>query len=365
MASSVQQGLKNRLRRTAMWAAMALIVLLFFFSVYGAFIGPERAKAFFNTAPLGIYWVVFALLLAVGIVLFRRLLRVPALLLVHAGCILILAGAIWGSDAGRNIQKRLFGTDIVPTGQMQIYEGYSDNRVVLEDNEIRELPFYIRLKDFRLEYYEPGHIYIQIRQGDAAWEFPVQIGARFQLGLQFGTVEIVKVFENFKIAIEGDSRAAGDEPGTGTNAALEVRIEPPNGPASTRYVFERSRGHIYPDDQLYMSYERVIRDYVSELQVIRDGQVVARKDIEVNHPLHFGGYHFYQHSYDAQAGEYTVLMVSPDSGLASVYGGFLALCIGAFWHFWLRKLPKPVQTDREQQDQKASKWKSNTQSRAY
>ena len=348
-----------------MWAAMALIVLLFFLSVYGAFIGPARAKEFFNSAALGVYWVALGLLLVVGIVLFRRLLRVPALLLVHAGCILILAGAIWGSEAGRNLQKTLFGIDIVPTGQMQIYEGYSDNRVILEDNEIRELPFYIKLKDFRLEYYQPGHIYIQTRQGDAAWEFPAAIGARFQLGPQFGIVEIVKVFENFKIAIDGDSSAAVDEPGTGTNAALEVRIESPDGLISPRYVFERSRGHIYPDAALYMSYERVIRDYVSELQVIRNGQVVARKDIEVNHPLHFGGYHFYQHSYDAQAGEYTVLMVGPDTGLASVYGGFLALCVGAFWHFWLRKLPKPAQSGPAEQDQKASKWKSNTQSRVY
>src|SRR3972149_6217483 len=167
MALSVQQGLKNRLRRTAMWAAMALIVLLFFLSVYGAFVGPQRAKDFFNGTALGVYWVAFGLLLAVGIVLFRRLLRVPALLLVHAGCILILAGAIWGSDAGRSLQKTLLGIDIVPTGQIQIYEGYSDNRVILEDNEIRELPFYIKLKDFRLEYYQPGHIYIQTRQGRA------------------------------------------------------------------------------------------------------------------------------------------------------------------------------------------------------
>jgi hypothetical protein len=353
-----------------MWAAMAIIALLFFLSVYGAFIGPKRAKELFNSTVLGVYWVAFALLLVVGIVLFRRLLRVPALLLVHAGCILILAGAIWGSEAGRSLQKTLLGIDIVPTGQMQIHEGYSDNRVILEDNEIRELPFYIKLKDFRVEYYEPGHLYIQTRQGDTAWELPVEIGAEIQLDPGFGAVEILRVFENFRITIDGDDRTAVDEPGTGINAALEVCIKTPDGRVSTRYVFERSRGHIYPDSPLYMSYERVIRDYVSELQVIRNGRIVAEKDIEVNHPLHFGGYHFYQHSYDAQAAEYTVLMVSPDSGLASVYSGFLVLCIGAFWHFWLKRLskvavPQSAQTRSAEPDQEANKWKSNTQSRAY
>ncbi|MBL7153570.1 MAG: cytochrome c biogenesis protein ResB [Phycisphaerae bacterium] len=333
---SLAKGLKNKLRRTVMWATMALIGLLFLFSVFGAFLGPQRAKEFFNSVPLSVYWVAFALLLAAGIVLFRRLLRVPALLLTHAGCVLILAGAFWGSEAGR----KLFGTDTIPTGQMQIWEGYSDNRVILEDDQTRELPFYIRLKDFRIEYYRPAHLRIETRQGDS-WMLPVQVGAEFALGSKFGTVKIARVFENFKITIDGESRTVIDEPETGTNAALEVRIESADGTEKTRYVFERFSGHIYPDDALYMRYERVISDYISELQVVRNGEVVAEKDIEVNHPLHFGGYHFYQHSYDAQAAQYTVLMVAADTGLASVYTGFLMLCVGVFQHFWLRKRPKP------------------------
>ena len=60
-----------------MWIAMAFIVLLFFLSVYGAFLGSQRAKEFFNNVPLSIFWVTFVLLLVVGILLFRRLLRTP------------------------------------------------------------------------------------------------------------------------------------------------------------------------------------------------------------------------------------------------------------------------------------------------
>jgi len=336
-----------------MWAALALIILLIFLSIYGAFIGPDRSKKFFNSIPLAVYWAVFALLLGVGIAAFRRLLRVPALLLIHVGCILILAGAIWGSEDGHKLRKRLFGIDKIPTGQMQIYEGYSDNRVILENNQIRELPFYIGLKDFRIEYYKPGYLHIQSRQGDG-WKFPVKIDTEFSLGPEFGTVEILKVFENFKITIEGDRSTATDEPGPGSNPALEVRIstgrrrkaspsgltvESPNGRTATRYVFERFPGHIHPDDEILMSYQRVISDYISQLQVIRDGRVVAEKDIEVNHPLHFGGYHFYQQDYDHEAGQYTVLTVTSDSGLALVYVGYLMLCTGVFWHFWLRQLP--------------------------
>ncbi len=61
-------------------------------------------------------------------------------------------------------------------------------------------------------------------------------------------------------------------------------------------------------------------------------------NIEVNHPLSFGGYHFYQHSYDAEAGQYTVLMVVSNTGLAVVYAGYWMLCIGVIWHLWLRHI---------------------------
>jgi len=321
-----------------MWVALALIILLIFLSIYGAFLGTERAKEFFNSLPLAVYWVGFALLLTVGIAVFRRLLHVPGLLLVHAGCILVLTGAIWGSDAGHKLRKKVFGIDKIQTGQMSIYEGYSDNRVILENNEIRELPFYIGLKDFRLEYYKPDYIFIQTRRGQA-WRFPVEIGVELALGPDHGAITVTRVFRNFKITIEGDRSMAVDEPAAaGSNPALEVRIESPDGQATTRYVFERFPGHIHGEDELLLSYERVVSDYISELQVIRDGEVAAEKDIEVNHPLRFGGYHFYQHSYDDQAGEYTVLMVTSDTGLAPVYAGYLMLCIGVFYHFWLRGL---------------------------
>ena len=319
-----------------MWAAMVLIALLFFLSVYGAFLGPKKAKELFNSIPLALYWITFILLLVVGIALFRRLLRVPTLLLIHAGCIFVLAGALWGSVGGHKLQQKLFGIDKIPSGYMQIYEGHSDNRVISEDKEIRELPFYIGLKDFRIEYYKPDYLRVQNRQGKI-WMLPVVIGAEYSLGPEYGTIKILRVFENFKIQIDGENRVAVDDPSPGSNPALEVQINTPDGQATTRYVFERFPGHMNPDDELFFNYQRVISEYTSELQVIRDGRVVAEKDIQVNHPLHYGGYHFYQLDYDHQAGRYTILEVTSDSGLTSIYAGYLMLCIGLCWHFWINK----------------------------
>ncbi|MHC4388686.1 MAG: cytochrome c biogenesis protein ResB [Planctomycetota bacterium] len=324
---------RKQFRVTAMWGGLLLIVLLILLSVYGAFLGADRAKVLFNSLPLTVFWFTLLVLLIAALLAFRRLVRIPSLLLMHFGCVLILAGSIWGSDAGHNVQQRVLGTDKIPKGIMIIYEGYSDNRVFGEDNEeIAKLPFSIGLKDFRTEYYEPGHILIQTGEGQS-WKIPVEIGREFPLDNGLGAITTVRIFKNFRWII--DEGTAIDSPQPGSNPALEVRLKDPNGVVTTKYVFERFPGHAHRGERFLLRYHRMISDYISDLQVVKGGEIVAEKSIEVNHPLHFAGYHFYQHKYDAQAGRYTILMVVSDTGLYLVYAGYAMLCVGVFWHFWL------------------------------
>jgi hypothetical protein len=336
----------NRFKRIVLWAALVALMLLALLSIYGAFLGAERAQAFFTSLPLAFYWFALTALLMAGIVAFRRLGRVPSLLLMHIGCILVLLGAMWGSNGGHAIARKLFGIDKIPQGQMGILEQTQENRVVFTDsNSNRELPFFVRLKDFRMEYYRPGSLLVQSRSGQN-WRLRAEAGQTLSLGDELGTVTIRRVFENFRIDIKGDNPVAYDEPG-GSNPALEVSIERPGAAPGIRYVFERMPGHGNPNDPLSMNYSRMVRDYVSELEVVKNGQVVAAKDIEVNHPLHYGGYHFFQHSYgEDKLGEYTVLMVVSDSGLSLVYGGYMMLVAGVFWHFWGRRARAAVQSRR-------------------
>lgn len=328
----------NIFRRIVLWVALGLILLLILLSIYGAFLGADRAKSFFNSLPLAAYWIALAALLVIGVVVFARLVRVPALLLIHAGCILILAGSIWGSQAGHRLQKKLLGIDKIPAGQMLIYEGRQENRVVLNDaNQVAELPFYVRLQDFQTQYYQPDYLLVQTRQGKS-WRIPVEVGQEIPLGEALGAVKIARSFKSFKIKTENGKSVPYDDPNSPPNPALEVQLRPPQGDVVTRYVFERFPGHMHPEDKLYLRYQRVISDYISDLQIIKNKKVVAEKSIEVNHPLAFGGYHFYQHSYDVDAGQYTVLMVVSDTGLDLVYAGYAMLCAGAIWHFWLKHI---------------------------
>lgn len=329
-----------------MWLALAAMGLLVMLSVLGAFCGAEKAKHFFSSIPLKIYWCAFAVLLAAGFIRFPQLLRKPPLILIHIGCLLVLTGGMWGSEAGHQLARRFLGIDKIPGGYMVIYEGHSENRIVAGDLKqfLGQLPFSIKLKSFRLEYYEGDkeavpQLYMETQDGQRL-QLVAKAGEEISLGEGKGKLKVVRTFTNFKIRIENGEKIVTDEKGAGQNPAVEVEIERSDGTNYTRYVFERFAGHFQDEDGLQLSYasqgHRTIRDYFSDVTVVKNEKEVAGKTIEVNHPLHYGGYHFYQYSYDLDVGQYTVLSVTSDSGLYIVYTGYWMLSVGVLWQFWLR-----------------------------
>jgi len=330
-------GLKNGLRRVALWAGLILILLLIVFSIYGAFIGAESAKRFFNSIPMSVYWVAFSVLLISAIVLFKRLLCFRGLFLIHLGCIIIFAGGIIGSQAGFRLQDKLFKTDTIRTGQMIINEGTTERAVELGDGVIKMLSFAIKLVDFKIEYYQPGQLTIRTQNGEG-FKIAAEPGQKYVLGDDLGSVEIVRRFEYFKLTREEDKRIAFEDPNGGPNPALEVLLKKSDGSETIRYVFERFPGHARPDDNLQFSYNRLVKDFLSDVEVVKGNKVVTRKNIEVNKPLHYGGYLFYQQGYDSDTSRYTVLGVTSDKGLGIVFLGYILLCAGVFWHFWLRHI---------------------------
>lgn len=337
----------SRIRRAVLWAALIAVILLTLLSIHGAFLGADRAQAFFNSLPLAVYWFALTALLIVGLAVFRRLLQIPALLLTHLGCILILLGGMWGSKAGHVMQRQLFGIDKVVRGQLRLKIGDQTptSRVIVEDsNNIRELSFAVRLKDFRMEYYQPGEIVIRDQKGKV-WRLPAKLGAQASLG-KLGEITVQKSFGNFKLRAEGDKQVPYDAPG-GSNPAVQVLVEKPDGTATAGYIFENFSPMFPGAVGFEPTYRRAIKDYISEVEVVADGKTVAAKAIEVNHPLHYGGYHLYQHSLDEDnAGQYTILQVVSDSGLNVVYGGYVMLIAGVFWHFWGRRTLIAIKTRR-------------------
>lgn len=327
-------GLQNSVRHTALRAGLVLILLLVALSIYGAFIGAEQAKVFFNSLPLSIFWLILGSILIAGIVFFPRLRRCPGLFAIHFGCVLILAGGFRGSQAFVRFCNHFLHTDIIRSGEMIIYKSETQKTVMTENQEERNLPFEVKLVDFKIEYYPQGWLFVRTAQGQGL-KFPALPGKIYDLGPDSGSVEVVRQFNNFKMLLDNGNRTPIDDPNAGTqvNPALELKITRPDGSQTTRYAFEKFPGHPSADN-LALSYTRTIRDFISDVEIIEDGRVVAKKSIEVNKPLHFGGYLFYQQGYDSAAGQYSILSVVSDTGLTIVHLGFFLLCAGLFWNMW-------------------------------
>ena len=81
-----------------------------------------------------------------------------------------------------------------------------------------------------------------------------------------------------------------------------------------------------------------IKDFKSALTVTKQGKPILKKTIEVNKPLHYGGYHFYQSGFDMENQRYTILSVVSDSGLKIVYCGYWLIIAGVFTKFWIEPI---------------------------
>jgi hypothetical protein len=432
----------KKFRRFMLWLGLVLIALLIVFSIYGAFLGAAKAQLFFNSIPLAVYWTVFGVIIAASIAIFPRLLKSPGLLAMHAGAFLIIAGSMWGSQAGHEVQRKYFGSEKIQSASMSIVEGYVQDKAQLRGNppvnqslgdiEIGDfvikykydmqaidfvakdkvvdrkriaigqklslgvgkasitplrlienlgfetvdgkeqavekpgagsnpameitfvnaegvestrifadtatysLPVLIKLNDFRIEHYPlPSSLAVyDVDNGERIWSGSLIVGTEIDLGPVYGKITPTKIFKN--MVLDGDN--ASEKDGEGSNPAVEVLIDIPGKAQLKKYAYTEYPGYCKAG-KLDIYATRSISDYISELDVYaKDGTVIKSKAIEVNKPLYYGGYHFYQSSFqDLGEGKFaTILSVTSDSGLFCVFGGFFAMCVGILYHQWLR-----------------------------
>ncbi|ODS32647.1 MAG: ResB-like c-type cytochrome synthesis protein [Candidatus Scalindua rubra] len=134
---------------------------------------------------------------------------------------------------------------------------------------------------------------------------------------------------------EGHDHPPGEHVG---NPAIFVEIDGPRGKVGN-WVLSNNPPKWYPDKNFALLYERAgmaVKDYKSILRVVEDGKTVLTKTIEVNDPLKYKGYVFYQSSYDPEGERYTGLQVTRNPGLIVVYSGFILLCVGVVFIFYVK-----------------------------
>lgn len=339
-----------KIKRTTLWLTLAAVILLIFLSIYGAFIGAEKAAKFFHSIPAMIYWCVCTLLIISGLIVFVKLRTRPSLLAIHLGCALVILGSLWASPKGHQLAAKLTGKEKVDEGYMIIFEGQKDNRIFAGDfkTQVGTLDFEVGLNDFRLDYYDLNKkqtpkLYIQIPDG-TVYIIDAITDNTFEFAK--GTLTVMETFDDFKLQMVDDKRVATNGQNLNDNPAVEVRIDLVDGTTYTRYAFEKfpAMAHYSEKDGFELKYvsqtpqtPQMVKDYYSDLVILENDTQTTSKTIEVNHPLHYKGYHFYQDSYDSENGQYTILAVTSDSGLYAVYAGYILLCIGIVWQLWIKE----------------------------
>ena len=113
-------------------------------------------------------------------------------------------------------------------------------------------------------------------------------------------------------------------------------------------TFKKLNFKIYLHDFIIDWYEparekehRRIKDFKSRVAIIeKDNRVALMQEIQVNHPLQYKGYTFYQSAYDPKQPDWSGLEVVKDPGVPLVYAGFILLNAGVMLIFYWK--PKNI-----------------------
>jgi len=326
-------------------------LLLAVLSVIPTFLGPEAATNWFTSVGGATLWWGFGLLMVGGIVAIASLRKRFGLLAMHVGMLLVITGAMWGSPLMHRLRAGLWDDERITDGFVIVDEGESTD-VVFDSfgKEIGHLPFEVYLEDFWIEYYpvldtDPWQFTVEAL--NFAGPFPQQQTQKvrwalnkvadlplcdvrmtvtdYQLG-QYGEGSDAPVLPEAVVGLERGDKTA--------ERSFQPKPGMEHGQLPLAGLYENANAwHAAGSPTLHFHPPLpVIRDYKSAVVARKDETELARKTIEVNAPLHVGGYHFYQYDYDHSAGRYTVLSMVSDSGLSCVYVGFILLFGGLIWH---------------------------------
>lgn len=163
-----------------------------------------------------------------------------------------------------------------------------------------------------------------------------ELNKKYDVGDTGHQIRIAKFYPDFGIKESVVKRS--DEVG---KPALLVEITGPVGKLTDWVFADVPNSTPYMDGNFFLLYRQFgenIKDWKSTLEVVEAGEVVAEKTIEVNDPLKYGGYTFYQSSYDPENPKISGLQVARDPGVWLVYTGFSTLCFGIIFIFYLKPL---------------------------
>lgn len=274
----------------------------------------------------------------------------------HTGTVLILVGGLIGVIWGEK-------------GYLHLIKGQPTNvmKVVEKGRETGEkkLDFSVSLEDFKVEYYDEGdRIAVYKREGDA-YKYMFSINPsrikEFQLPGGIRTIRILnkKVYVTeekteipyFEIEVdipEHIRNSSGDESSNFPHHGIGVGGFK-DGPVSL--ILAQGNPLPFAGNKYIVDYvgEKEPRLFQSILSITTiNGQKIVSPPILVNSPFSYGGYKFYQSNYNPDNPYYSGILVVKDPGLPLVYIGFVFICAGIIYIFYIK--PKIIAAIRSQDE---------------
>ncbi len=315
------------------------------------------------TAVYSSWWfVLFLVILALNLLVclvnrFSLKKRAFGPTLSHLSILIILLGALTGIIYGQK-------------GFIQINEAQEINSFVDQRGRETKLGFSLRLNDFifneNISPNEKLFVYLKGKENFCRLDHssPVKKSSPQNIGGQAEPIAevLAEPGAETKISDTGYSlkvlRYLPDFMIDLTTKEVSTKSVMPNNPAveiefssakvtKTFWVFAR-----FPDMHqegvgdfkiFYNFPKRRPKDFISQVSVLKDGKEVLNTEIRVNHPLRFGGWTFFQISYDQEALRWSGLQVAKDPGVGIVYAGFVLLIIGLIIIFYVNPLAQKIQ----------------------
>jgi hypothetical protein len=123
------------------------------------------------------------------------------------------------------------------------------------------------------------------------------------------------------------------------NPVIELEIRSNGKVRSVLVPSRHSEPVALPDHRTWLALQPKsdeVKAYRSTVTVLDHGVAAVTKTLAVNDPLHYKGYAFYQSNFRKEDPTYSGLQVVHDPGLPLVWTGFIMICAGVVYSFYVR-----------------------------
>ena len=238
---------------------------------------------------------------------------------------------------------------------MHVREGETEWRVYDYNENIKELPIAIHLKDFDMDVYPPKLVVIDRQSGEVQPQdnpHILQLDHDNPRALLNGWE--VETLEYIHQAVRSSDSTYREVPMPGATPAARVRAK------KDELIYEGwicggNQAQVYMTLPLDEQYSIVMttadpRTFVSEVEVYSEKGDTKAADIEVNKPLRLDNWTIYQYGYDNQAGRlssYSSFELVYDAWLWPVYIGIIMMMLGSVGMIWTGRMRKEDSDDLE------------------